>query len=54
MSATEHCLLETPLRATAHRDPKPNIALTRDFATWHAIEHLEQLKTLDWLDGGVG
>jgi hypothetical protein len=30
------------------------IALTRDFATWHAIEHLEQLKTLDWLDSGVG
>jgi hypothetical protein len=29
------------------------IALTRDFATWHAIEQLEQLKTLDWLDNGV-
>jgi hypothetical protein len=30
------------------------MALTRDFATWHPIEHLEQLKTLDWLDNGVG
>jgi hypothetical protein len=29
------------------------IALTLDFATWHAIEQLEQLKTLDWLDNGV-
>ena len=28
------------------------IALTRDFVTWHAIEQLEQLKTLDWLDNG--
>jgi hypothetical protein len=29
------------------------IALTRDFARWHPIEHLEQLKTLDWLDNGL-
>jgi hypothetical protein len=29
------------------------IAVTRDFATWRAIEHLEQLKTLDWLDNGL-
>jgi hypothetical protein len=29
------------------------IALTRHFATWHAIEQFEQLKTLDWLDNGV-
>ena len=35
-------------------DLRFKIALTRDFATWHAIEHFEQLKTLDWLDNGVG
>lgn len=29
------------------------IALTCDFATWHAIEQLEQLKTLGWLDNGA-
>ena len=29
------------------------IALTRDFATWHPIEQLEQLETLDWLDNGL-
>jgi hypothetical protein len=29
------------------------IALTRDFATWHPIGQLEQLKTLDWLENGA-